>query len=97
MDRLHGDILDVSCLLRSLQGGDGQHCRPFYADGSLVLYVTVEQLARHIPREPDTLVGWAKKGVIPGIYVPGKSRKGKGSWMFNLVEVKRALDRYRYA
>jgi hypothetical protein len=90
---------NLSCLLRSIAGGEGQQSRPFYVDGSLVLYVDVEQLARHIPREPDTLIAWAKKGVIPSVYIPGKSRrgKGKGSWMFDLVQVKRALDRYRYA
>lgn len=69
--------------------------RPFFVDGHPVHFVNAQQLSNHVPRSVDTLIEWAERGVIPGIYIPGKENKTKGSWMFDLVAVKRALDRYR--
>ncbi len=78
-------------------------CLPFKADGEIVQFVDATQLARYIPRTPETFIDWAKRGIIPASRVPGsetrgtsrKRKGGKGSWLFNLPEVKRALTRLR--
>lgn len=69
--------------------------RPFFVDGHPVLYVDALQLSKYLPRSADTLIGWAERGIIPGMFVPGKERRGKGSWLFDLIQVKRALDQFR--
>lgn len=92
-------IKELQSMLKVVVGGPS-NSRPFFADGEFVSYVGVDELARHIPRSPDTLIEWAKRGVIPGLFVPGKTagKVGKkGSWLFELTSVKRALDKYRVA
>ncbi len=97
-DELKALSIEISRLretLDVLKGVGAETCRPFFADGHPVLYVDAQQLSEHVPRSADTLIGWAERGIIPGMFVPGKERHCKGSWLFDLIQVKRTLDRYR--
>jgi len=87
-------LKEAIILLRGL-GISPVGSQPFLADGKIVQLIGAAELTRYIPRSEDTLIAWAKKGLIPASRMPSTKRKGKVTWLFNLLEVKSAIDGYK--